>query len=63
MTNADSFELLDFAPAGSYLLEDADAPLRFSVWCDDDIIGAGETASEAIEEARATVRGWESRNV
>ncbi len=59
--STDSFTLLDFAPAGTWLEEDADAPERFAVWSPEgDIIGAGETASEAIEDARATIRTWES---
>jgi hypothetical protein len=58
-TAADSFTLLDFAPAGTYLHHDADAPLAYAVWCDGDIIGAGESASEAVAEARRTVRVWE----
>ncbi len=58
--NTDSFTLLDFAP-GAWLEETTDEGLpAFGVWLDDDIIGTGETASEAIADARATVRGWES---
>jgi hypothetical protein len=49
---------------GFVVVDDKDAPQRFSVWSDNrtdvDIIGAGDTRSEAIEDARKTVRGWES---
>ncbi len=52
--------LNEFAP-GAWLEHDTDAPAPFAVWSEDDeIIGAGETASEAIVDAHATVRGWES---
>ena len=30
----------------------------FGVLVDDDVIGAGETESEALEDAIATARGW-----
>ncbi len=64
---ADSFSLLDFAPKGSYLEEDDEAPMLFAVWYptddgDFDILGAGATASEAIEDARKQVRLWESNS-
>lgn len=60
-TDASSFALLDFAPKGSWLEHDETAPMPFAVWSPEgDILGAGECASEAIEEARATVRVWES---
>lgn len=44
---------------------DPDAPMPFAVWSEDetgeqDIIGAGASPSEAIEDARNTVRGWEA---
>ena len=39
---------------------DEDAPLLFAAWCDEDIIGAGDTEHEAIVEACATLRGWQS---
>ncbi len=49
---------------------DTDAPLPYAVWCWDpcevdgkelaDIIGAGETESEAIDEARRQIRKWEA---
>lgn len=47
---------------------DPDAPLPWAVWvCGDsdelDLIGAGESCSEAIEDARNTVRGWEASRV
>lgn len=47
-------------PSGSELREDREAPQPFAVWLDDDIIGAGATAREAIEDAHATVREWEA---
>lgn len=53
------------------LEHDETAPLPWAVWCwdpaadlndpsDADIIGAGESASEAIEGARAQLRAWEA---
>jgi hypothetical protein len=61
MNTADSFALLDFAP-GAYLQEEpSGAPMPFAVWLDDEIIGAGECPSEAIEEARRTTRSWEAK--
>jgi hypothetical protein len=49
--------------------EDDDAPMLWAVWAwkpecetyeDADIIGAGDSESEAIEEARKQLRIWES---
>jgi hypothetical protein len=58
---AASFSVLDFAPDGAWIEEcEPGAPGRFVVWCDGDILGTGETADEAVECARMTVRGWES---
>lgn len=38
---------------------DADeAPMPFSIWENDDILGAGETLDEAIAEALADVHAW-----
>jgi len=55
----ESFALLDFAPKGSWLDHDRTAPLPFAVWSPEgDILGAGMTAVEAIEDARATVEAW-----
>jgi hypothetical protein len=63
MHGADSFTLLDFAP-GAYLQEEPlGAPMPFAVWLDDEIIGAGECPSEAVADARRTVRLWESNEV
>lgn len=39
------------------LTEDEDLP-QFGVWVDDDIIGSGDSPSEALEEAIATARKW-----
>ncbi len=64
MTDASSFALLEFAPAGSYLDHDETAPLPYAVWyplpdCSGyDILGAGESAEAAIRDARATVDSW-----
>ena len=59
----DSADVLDdFAPVGSVLEHDPDAPSPFAVWCDGDIIGSGDTASEALADARHTVRCWESNS-
>lgn len=60
MQTADSFTLLDFAP-GAYLGKDHAMPLPYAVWLDDEIIGSGVTASEAVEDARRTVRRWEAK--
>lgn len=46
-------------PAGAWLEEDADAPMPFAVWLDGDLLGVGESQSEALEDARKKVRGWE----
>lgn len=47
---------------GAELCDDAEldlgAPLRFSVWIDDDLVGAGDTEAAAMLEARATVLAW-----
>jgi hypothetical protein len=48
---------------------DETAPMPFAVWCwdpfeethaDADIIGAGESESEAIDQARRQIRKWEA---
>ncbi len=45
---------------------DRDAPLLWAVWShdgngsDEDIIGAGDSPSAALEDARKTIRGWEA---
>lgn len=49
-------------PEGSKLAQDESAPLLWSVICDDDILGAGATASEAIEDAARQVAEWEREN-
>lgn len=36
---------------------DPDAPLLFAVWAGDEIMGAGNTADEALAEARRTLEG------
>jgi hypothetical protein len=44
--------------------EDPTAPLRFGVWCEDpatgetELIGASNSAGEAIDEARQQLRKW-----
>lgn len=52
-----------FAGLNLRIEHDAAAPLPWAVWGsdgieDEDIIGAGESPSEAIEDARAQVRMW-----
>lgn len=42
-------------PGGMYLEEDPEAPERFAVWLDGEILGSGETADQAIAGARVTV--------
>ncbi len=39
---------------------DEDAPELFSVWLEDDLIGAGETAEEAMGEALDQLAVWEA---
>ncbi len=52
--------LAEYAGCNLWLEDDADAPMRFAVWeHDTGIIGAGNTADEAIEYARCTIRAWE----
>jgi hypothetical protein len=47
-------------------IEDGPCFPAFAVWCEvdcdgtEDIIGTGETASEAIEAARKQLRHWET---
>lgn len=55
--DASSFSLLDIVD-GAELMRDDEAPRLFAVWLDGDIIGSGDDADEAIEEARATCRAW-----
>ena len=51
------------------LKHDDAAPMPFAVWCwgpdddesDADIIGAGQTESEALDAARVQLRAWEER--
>lgn len=43
---------------GAELVEDPDAPLFYSIWIDEDIVGAGDTEAAAMLEARATVLAW-----
>ncbi len=35
-----------------------DVPMPFSIWTDEDIIGAGLTLDACLADALATVRGW-----
>jgi predicted RNase H-like HicB family nuclease len=47
--------------AGDIRIEyDEDAPLLWSVWCVEceDIIGAGDTEEEALNDALDTIAGW-----
>lgn len=41
------------------LERDESAPAPWAVWDESEIIGAGESASEAVEDARRQVRRWE----
>jgi hypothetical protein len=49
--------------------DDVDAPMQFSLWAVDrfadagemgELVGSGEALSEAIDDARVTLRGWQS---
>lgn len=63
--SASSFSLLhpDF-PAGCWLEQSNESPLRFAVWSPEgDIIGASDDEDEAIAEARETVLSWVARDV
>lgn len=56
--------LAEFAGLNLRLEHDDDAPMPWAVWGSDgidaeDLLGAGESPSEAIEDARNTIRGWE----
>lgn len=62
--------LAEYFAENLLLDHDADAPLPWAVWCDFDgndgmgdreIIGAGETPTAAIDEARETLRKWEEK--
>lgn len=62
-----SDELADLAEDHGVIVRiehDLEAPSPWAVWSEDpdgipdEILGAGETRSEAIEEACATMRGW-----
>lgn len=57
--DASSFSLLDVC-SGAALEHDPEAPLPYAVWFGSEILGAGQTPDEAIDEARATVRHWAS---
>lgn len=42
-----------------YLDRDPEAPMLFAVWnLDGEILGAGDTADEALTEARKTLEEW-----
>lgn len=45
-------------PEGSRLEREPGAPMLWSVWHDDEIIGAGDTVLEAIEDASRQVEEW-----
>jgi len=55
--------LAEFAGCEMRFDFDVYAPMTWAVWAtyedgETEIIGAGEAPSEALEEARVTVRGW-----
>lgn len=58
--------LAEYYGANLRLDHDPDAPMPWAVWATlfpeesdyEDIAGAGVTASEAIEDARAQIRTW-----
>lgn len=63
LAGAELDALAEFAGLNLRLEHDPDAPLPWAVWGSDgieaeDIAGAGVTASEAIEDARAQIRTW-----
>jgi hypothetical protein len=37
---------------------DPSAPMLFSLWADDDLIGAGRTINRALRDALRTARSW-----
>lgn len=78
MADTDTFDALNYqyeidelaAMAGVSLRIEHDdaAPMPWAVWSDDgegggDIVGAGDTVSEAIEDARRQARQWEAKRV
>lgn len=56
--------LADYAGMDLRFECDPDAPLLWAVWgaergeVNEDIVGAGNTPIEAIDDARKTIRGW-----
>ena len=50
-------------PEGAYFevnAEPGEQPLPLAIWLEDDIIGAGDSYDEALDDAHDTVEGWES---
>lgn len=60
---AASFSLLHpDLPAGCWLEQSDENPLRYAVWSPEgDIIGASDDEDEAIAEARETVLAWKNQ--
>ena len=42
------------------LVRDTTAPMRWAVWYEDEILGAGNTPRVATAEAYATAAGWDA---
>ena len=40
------------------LVHDPSAPLPWAVWADDDILGAGDSAVEAVADALQSLEHW-----
>ena len=62
---AELHRLAELACLNLRIENDADAPMPWAVWGSDptadepeDIIGAGKTASDAIDQARALIAQW-----
>ncbi len=43
---------------GAELIYDINAPSLYAVWLDDDCIGSGDTAHDAIEAAETAAEVW-----
>lgn len=45
-------------PEDTVMVDDPEAPMRYAVWLDGDIIGANDQPLYAMIEAVNTVTGW-----
>ncbi len=59
--------LAEYAGLNLRLEHDPEAPMLWAVWGgdgwnDEEIIGAGDSPSEAIEDARRQIRAWEEKS-